>query len=190
MPATLYIVDTSSPSAVESSGSIVGMRFAIIVFPEPGGPIIRKWWKPAAATSTARFTASCPFMSAKSNASFALSVKSTLLHLAGGIKSRFCSSSAFKYSTASISVETPIISMSAPSPIDLSQTIAPSLTFSVGTMQRFILPLKAQFTIGSTPFIRFTSPFSPSSPTISVLLTFSLGITPMLTSIPIAIGKS
>ena len=41
-------------------------RFASMVFPEPGGPIIIRLWCPAAATSSALLTLSCPLTSEKS----------------------------------------------------------------------------------------------------------------------------
>ena len=37
-----------------------------IDFPAPGGPTIRRWWPPAAATSSARLPVSCPLMSRRS----------------------------------------------------------------------------------------------------------------------------
>ena len=49
-----------------SAGRIVGSRFASMVLPEPGGPIIITLCPPAAATSSARLTCSWPFTSAKS----------------------------------------------------------------------------------------------------------------------------
>ena len=45
---------------------MVEIRFAIIDFPDPGGPSMRRLCPPAAATSTARRTACWPFTSAKS----------------------------------------------------------------------------------------------------------------------------
>src|ERR1700683_4919068 len=41
-------------------------RFASMVLPEPGGPIIKTLWPPAAATSSARLAVVCPRTSRKS----------------------------------------------------------------------------------------------------------------------------
>jgi len=41
-------------------------RFASMVLPEPGGPIINTLWPPAAATSSARLAVVCPRTSRKS----------------------------------------------------------------------------------------------------------------------------
>ena len=45
---------------------MVAIRWASIVLPAPGGPIIMTLCAPAAAMMSARFTLSCPFTSAKS----------------------------------------------------------------------------------------------------------------------------
>ena len=65
-PATEWIFVVSIDSSKVMAGSIDGIRFASIDFPEPGEPIIRTLWPPAAATSNAFFAADCPFTSAKS----------------------------------------------------------------------------------------------------------------------------
>ena len=49
-----------------SGGSSPSRRSASIVLPEPGGPIIRRWWRPAAATSMARRPRAWPRTSVKS----------------------------------------------------------------------------------------------------------------------------
>ncbi len=66
-PATLWILVVSMDSSKVIGGSMEGMRLASIVFPEPGGPIISMLWPPAADTSMARLTCSCPLTSAKSS---------------------------------------------------------------------------------------------------------------------------
>ena len=53
-------------AAVVSGGRMVGMRFASIVLPEPGGPIMRMLCPPALATSRARLAVCCPRTSEKS----------------------------------------------------------------------------------------------------------------------------
>ena len=50
-------------------GRMEGMRFAMSDFPEPGGPMSSRLCPPAAATSTARRTPSCPLTSVKSGCS-------------------------------------------------------------------------------------------------------------------------
>ena len=57
---------TASDSAGVSGGSNPTRRSASIVFPDPGGPTIRRWWRPAAATSTARRPSAWPRTSARS----------------------------------------------------------------------------------------------------------------------------
>ncbi len=60
-----------------SGGKIVASRLASMVFPEPGGPIIRILCPPAAAMTMARFTCSWPLTSAKSISSPVLVSSST-----------------------------------------------------------------------------------------------------------------
>src|SRR5213594_3627917 len=75
-PATEWIFVVSSASSRLIFGRMVGSRRASIVFPDPGGPIIRMLCPPAAATSSARLACACPFTSAKSTSSFARSANS------------------------------------------------------------------------------------------------------------------
>ena len=63
IPDILCIFVTSNDSSIVKSGIL----FAIIVFPEPGGPINMQLCPPAAAISNALFTFSCPFTSEKSS---------------------------------------------------------------------------------------------------------------------------
>ena len=67
IPATEWSFVVPIASSKESGGSIVGIRFASILFPVPGEPIIRILCPPAAAISSARFALSCPLTSAKSS---------------------------------------------------------------------------------------------------------------------------
>jgi hypothetical protein len=60
-------METSSSSAGASGGRIEGSRAASIDLPAPGGPIIRRLWPPAAATSSARLALSWPLMSIRSS---------------------------------------------------------------------------------------------------------------------------
>ena len=65
-PAILWIFVTSIDSSNESGGRIPGSARAKIVFPPPGGPVIKILCPPAAAMISARFAFSCPFTSRKS----------------------------------------------------------------------------------------------------------------------------
>jgi len=62
-PASECTIEVSSASAGLSWGKILGNRAASIDFPDPGGPTISKWCRPAAAISIARFARSCPLTS-------------------------------------------------------------------------------------------------------------------------------
>ena len=53
-PATECIFETSSASSTVIGGSMDGIRRAIIVFPEPGAPIMSMLCPPATAVSMAR----------------------------------------------------------------------------------------------------------------------------------------
>ena len=72
IPAMLWIFVISSASSKLKSGNIVGSLLASIVFPDPGDPINKQLWPPAAAISRARFMFSCPFTSEKSKISASL----------------------------------------------------------------------------------------------------------------------
>ena len=60
-PATECILVVSKLSPSERGGRMEGRRLAIIDLPLPGAPTIIKLCPPAAATSSALFTFSCPF---------------------------------------------------------------------------------------------------------------------------------
>ena len=45
---------------------MLGILFEIIDLPDPGGPTINTLWPPATATSIARLSRNCPFISSKS----------------------------------------------------------------------------------------------------------------------------
>ncbi len=68
-PAAEWILVTSSASACSSGARIVGRRRASIVLPTPGGPTIKRWCEPAAATASARRACSSPRTSARSSGS-------------------------------------------------------------------------------------------------------------------------
>ncbi len=65
-PAMLCILVTSNASAKVKSGKIPEKHFASIVLPEPGGPIIKTLWPPAAAISNALLALDCPLTNLKS----------------------------------------------------------------------------------------------------------------------------
>ena len=50
------------------SGRMEGKALRSMVFPEPGGPMIMVWWKPAAAISRHRLASNWALISLKSNA--------------------------------------------------------------------------------------------------------------------------
>jgi hypothetical protein len=75
-PATEWILVVSSASSKLSGARIDGSRLASMVFPEPGGPIIRMLWPPAAATSSARLATCCPRTSLKSKGKCCISFSS------------------------------------------------------------------------------------------------------------------
>ena len=55
-----------APPRGSSGGRMPGRRAASIDLPDPGGPTIRMWWRPAAAISSARLARSWPFTSERS----------------------------------------------------------------------------------------------------------------------------
>lgn len=66
MPAADWMLRTSRNSSREGLGMMFGMRLAIMDLPDPGGPIIKRLWPPATATSTALRRAFWPLISEKS----------------------------------------------------------------------------------------------------------------------------
>ena len=66
LPATECTFVVSRLSLSVKSGRMEGSRLAIILLPQPGLPMRMMLWPPAAATSKARLTFSCPLTSAKS----------------------------------------------------------------------------------------------------------------------------
>ena len=65
-PAAEWIRVTVSASSRVSGGSNPTRRSASMVLPDPGGPIMRRWWRPAAATSMARRPRAWPRTSERS----------------------------------------------------------------------------------------------------------------------------
>ena len=75
-PATEWIFVVSSASSNVSGARMEGRRLASMVLPEPGGPIMRMLWEPAAATSSARLAVCWPRTSRKSVAKCSSSPRS------------------------------------------------------------------------------------------------------------------
>ena len=67
LPPRCESASSPAPPRNVSGGRIDGNRLASIVLPDPGGPIIKMLWPPAAATSSARFAICWPRTSLKSN---------------------------------------------------------------------------------------------------------------------------
>ena len=83
----LWILVVSIASANVSGGRIPASRFASIVLPDPGGPIIRTLWPPPAATSSARFAVVWPRTSRKSGAVARLGIDARCHWRARGVNS-------------------------------------------------------------------------------------------------------
>ena len=143
---------------MDNAGKIEEIRFAIIVLPDPGGPIIIRLCPPAAATSTARFTYSCPLTSIKSRKD-AVSCCSTAVISVGG--SGGISLAEFRNATVSDRFST--------GKTFNPSIIAASLAFSAGRMIFFTPLCFAAMAIGSPPCIPLMFPSSASSPNIIVL---------------------
>ena len=178
-PATLYILDIVRQSSKLISGMIPGIRLAIMVLPDPGGPESSRLCCPHTAISAARLAASCPDTSLKSSTYSAedpLSSSSDIpCSTSISLTSRIYSISSFKVSTPSTFIP---------------PTTAPSLAFPLGTITISIPASLAAIHIGSTPLIRFTLPSKPSSPTISMFSNFSCGNISDAARHAIAMGRS
>lgn len=86
LPATECIFVVSNASSRVIGGRMVGTRRASIVLPEPGEPIIITLWPPAAATSKARLTYSCPLTSAKSSENSHSASKAVAMQCSAGYR--------------------------------------------------------------------------------------------------------
>ncbi len=128
----------------------------------------------------ARFTASCPFTSAKSQSKTCeLRAKSSRVFTTVG-----CGASGSSFSNASVSERerTPMTSRSL--------TTAASTALSAGTMRRRSPMERASMAIGSAPFTGSTEPSSESSPVTMVPASDSSVTTPAQERTPRAIGRS
>ena len=151
------------------------MRRASIVFPDPGGPVIRTLWDPAAAISIARFAIICPCTSAKSTSLNLDSAASRRLAGAIGLCPK-------RYSTSSPSV------LGAYT-VTFSQRRASPAT--AGLIKKVEIPAsRPARTMESTPGTERISPCKESSPINITDARTSFGITPLAASTPMAIGRS
>ena len=147
MPATLWIMLTSSASLGGRSGNRPGNRAASIDLPEPGGPIISRLWPPAAAISTARFAVSMPFTSARSGRAAASATPA----VSGGV-STWVPRKWLISDSRSAAASTSMRPAQAASPPWLAGQISPRSN------------VEAPIAAGSTPATGFSVPSSDSSP--------------------------
>ena len=149
------------------------MRAASIDLPLPGGPTISRWWRPAAAISSARLAFSWPFTSAKS---LGVPGSGAVPGRAGAIATR-----PAKWLT-SASSEAGAITWTAP-------TQAASAPQAAGQIspQSFSAAASAA---GSAPITGISEPSSESSPSATWAATSSRGSTSMAASSARAIGRS
>ncbi len=159
------------------SGRIEVRRLASIVFPEPGGPIIRMLCPPAAAISRARLTCICPLTSYISRLCCGVSFVWSNLNGVGWMAISFC-----RNWTHSRSVCTPMIFTSL--------TIDASCWFSFGKIIASRLFFLACITIGKMPFTGRSLPLRESSPMKAYFRFFGYCSCPEAFRIDRAMGKS
>jgi hypothetical protein len=147
MPATLWIMETSSASLGERSGSSPGSRAASIDLPDPGGPIISRLWPPAAAISTARLAVSIPLTSERSGARAASAIPA----VSGGV-STWVPRKWLISDSRSVAASTSIRPAHAASPPWLAGQISPRSN------------VEAPIAAGRTPATGFNVPSSDNSP--------------------------
>ena len=155
-PATERILVMSIDSATVSGGRIPGSRRAIIVLPDPGGPINRRLWPPAAAISSARFANCCPRTSQRSGWRVAgRSRRSRASSRVGPIVlvPERCSNTSPRVS---------------PPRISTPSTAPASRAFAFGSRSLFTPRARHPAAIGSPPRIGLRCPSNPSSPTRQV----------------------
>ena len=168
----------SIDSATVSGGRIPGSRRAIMVLPDPGGPINRRLWPPAAAISSARFANCCPRTSQRSSWRVARrSRRSRASRRVGPIVlvPERCSNTSPRVS---------------PPRTSTPSTAPASRAFAFGSRSLFTPRARHPAAIGSPPRIGLRCPSSPSSPTRQVPSTRSCGTTPIPIKTAMAIGRS
>ena len=151
MPAAECTPRISRNSSASGAGRIVGIRFAISDFPEPGGPIISRLCPPAAATSTARRMAAWPLTSAKS-----------------GWPSADVTSGA-GFGISGVAFDSPLRNRNAPSSVSAGMASMPptseaSSAEARGRMTPRRPALRARIAIATPPRRGRVAPLRPSSP--------------------------
>ena len=156
-----------------------GIRFANMVLPEPGGPIMMTLCPPAAAISKARLMLSCPLTSAKS-----YSYWLRWLANSARVSTMVCSNSfsPLKWSITCLTLSAPYTSRLL--------TMAASRAFSLGIIIPLSFCLLASIAMGNTPLIGRRLPSSDNSPITTYLSNSSARTSPLAARIPIAIVRS
>ena len=172
----IFVVSTDSSKFID--GSNVGILLAIIVFPEPGGPIIIILCPPAQATSVALLAKNCPLISEKSIEVFSIELF---------VKKSFC----LKVSTLISFFKNFITSCKFVKGYTLTSfaTQASFLFFS-GTITWVMPNLCKLNTIGKIPFTGLIFPSRDNSPNTHIFCKDSFSNAPLEASIPRAIDKS
>ncbi len=171
-PAAEWTRVTVNASSGVSGGSRPGRRSASMVLPDPGGPTMRRWWRPAAATSMARRPRAWPRTSARSGVLVTLRVS-----VGGGTLGQ--RASPRRTATSSASVAAPRTA----SP----RTRAASRTSHRGTTRPRGPAASARAIMPGTCRNEPLSPSSPQNATPSVQPGLN---SPAATRSPIAIGRS
>ena len=159
----------------------MGIREATIDFPVPALPHIKRPCIPAAATSAARRSTPCPFISLKSTKS-----PSQDLSFSSSSVSSFCpvlfQSGLASVWTSSFSERIPMICIPFMS--------LPSLSFSPGRIHCLNPPALAASVWTRTPCTGFTLPSSPSSPITRHSPSPPVSKTPKAPNTATAMGRS
>ena len=151
-----------APRPAESGGRMPGRRAASIDLPDPGGPTISRWWRPAAAISSARLALSWPLTSRRSRGG---GRRATSPGWAGASRAP-----PVKWRTTSAS-EPGAITWTAPTQAaSAPQARGQSSAFGLGG---------GRTAAGSAPITGTSAPSSDSSPRATVRATSSRGRTSM-----------
>ena len=145
VPAREWIAVSSRASSGVRSGRMPGIRSAMLVLPAPLGPSRRRWWPPAAATSTAYRASGMPRRSDRSTSS----IRSSPRHASSWLLDRAATGGASGTSSPQSSATT-CLRLRMPS-TTMPGTIAASPACGSGTNTRVIPREAAASTIGSTP---------------------------------------
>ena len=173
VPGSLPVLHTSASGRL-SSGNMEGSRRASMDFPAPGEPMSRMLWPPAAATSSARFTFSCPITSRKSGNS-----RSSGSGVQTGAGERGCSPR--RWAVRDAASVTPY-TVSPPARVA-------SAAFSAGTNSCRMPASFAARAMGSTPLTPRSAPVRDSSPRKAASAGRDL-ISPAAASRPTKMGRS